>query len=68
MQQIHNLYYDQCSTGFGRYSPIVRSAGTVCAAFGVMNYEFVASRWFYMWPSYLTMHGPVSIKRVILVS
>jgi hypothetical protein len=32
MQQIHNLYYDQCCTCFGRYSPIIRSAGTVCAA------------------------------------
>jgi hypothetical protein len=34
MQQIHNLYYEQCSTCSGR-TPIVRSAGTVCAAFGV---------------------------------
>jgi hypothetical protein len=35
MRQIHYLYYDHCSTFFGHYSPIVRSVGNVCAAFGV---------------------------------
>jgi hypothetical protein len=27
------------------------------------GYEFVASRWFYIRPSYLMMHGPMSIKK-----
>jgi hypothetical protein len=51
MQQIHNLYYEQCFTCFGRYTPIVRSAGTVCAAFGVTIFFlfYVFSDFYYMW-------------------